>query len=350
MNDVPPKYAVIAGTVPSDRDRAVAVWLAGGFGDPDADRQRARFDWLYGQCPHGEGQVNFLYPPGQTEPVGFLGVSLREWMLDGVPVRGGALVDFVVHPSHRSAAPALQLQRRGRERANESAKLLFGLPEPKAIAIFKRLGSTVQGSLARYARVVRYGAYLQRRMPAWLARPTGAIAGIADGVRLRARLLTSKLQGAWQQDFDASFDALWQRCDKRARCIGVRDQKLLRWRFGSQPHHQYRVFAVRSRSDATLRMYFVCERDGDTLVIKDLLAEGTDGFLTEGLFLLCLAARDAGASAISVQILADEFVVGALRRAGFVQREARPFFGMVGEPSGGIPAATWYITQADEDN
>jgi hypothetical protein len=349
MNDIPQQYGVVAGAVSADRERAVDVWLAGGFGDPDPDRQRARFDWLYRQCPHGEAQVNFLLAPGKSEPVGFLGVSLRRWMLDGEPVRGGVLVDFVVHPDHRSAAPALQLQRRGRERARESARLLFGLPEPKAVAVFKRLGSNTQGTMPRYVRVLRFGLYLRRRMPGWLASATGAMADLLDGLMLRAKLLRGGLSGDWQAGFDAGFDALWQRCAKHARCIGVRDQDFLKWRFGSQPGHEYRVFAVRSRDAATLEAYFVCERNEHTLVVKDLLAAGS-GQLYEGLLRLCLAARAAGYGALSVPLLADDANIAALRRAGLVERDSRPFFGLVGESSGDRRAASeWYVTQADED-
>lgn len=349
MNDILQQYGVVAGAVTSDRERAVDVWLGGGFGDPDPARQRARFDWLYKQCPHGEAQLNFLYPPGKTAPVGFLGVSLRHWMLDGEAVRGGVLVDFVVHPDHRSAAPALQLQRRGRERARESARLLLGLPEPKAVAIFKRLGSNTQGTMPRYVRVLRFGVYLRRRMSAWLAGPVGAVADVLDGLMLRFRLLGRSLSGGWQADFDAGFDALWQRCTKNARCIGVRDQNFLKWRFGSQPGHQYRVFTVRSRDARTLEAYFVCERSEHTLVIKDLLAAGSDR-LYEGLIRLCLAARAEGYAALSVPLLADDANIAALRRAGMVERDSRPFFGLVGEsPTDRRAASEWYVTQADED-
>jgi hypothetical protein len=348
MNDSPQQYSVLAGVPTSDREQAVAVWLAGGFGSPDPEIQRARFDWMYRHCPHGEGQVNFLYPPGQAEPVGFLGVSLRQWMLDGKPVRGGALVDFVVHPSHRSAAPALQLQRRGRERARESAQLLFGLPEPKAVAVFKRLGSNTQGTMPRYVRVLRFGVYLRRRMPGWLASTIGGLVDVLDGLSMRLRLLGGGLSGEWQTDFDAGFDDLWRRCASGARCIAVRDRNFLEWRFGSQPGHRYRVFAVKARTGGTLEAYFVCEQNEHTLVVKDMLAAG--GQLHEGLVRLCLAARAAGAGALSVPLLADDVNIAALRRAGFVERDSRPFFGLVGESASDRRAVSdWYVTQADED-
>lgn len=351
MSEVPQQYSVAAGSAATDRERAVAVWLAGGFGDPVPERQRERFTWLYQQCPHGEGQVNFLHVAGQPEPVGFLGVSLRQWSLDGHPAHGGSLVDFVVLPEHRSAAPALQLQRRGRDRASATAQILFGLPEPKAVAIFKRLGSTLQKPLTRHARVLRFAPYLRRRMPSWLASIIGAFADLLDGFQLRCRLAGGGLSGVWQEGFDAGFDELWTRCARPGRCLGVRDQAFLNWRFNQQPRHRYRVFAVRSRIGGSLQMYFVCQQDGDTLVIKDLLAENCGGELAEGLARLCLAARKTGVSSVSVQLLADEQATATLRGAGFVERDARPFFGMVSDAASGRPAASaWYITQADEDN
>jgi hypothetical protein len=226
---------------------------------------------------------------------------------------------------------------------------LFGVPEPKAVAIFKRLGSTTQTSLPRRVRVLRYGLYLQRRLPGWLAVPVGAIADLLDSFRLRVSLLGGALSGGWQDDFDDSFDDLSQRCAQGARCMGIRDQGFLRWRFVRQPGHRYRVFTARTRDSGRLAAYFVCERNAHTLVVKDLLADG-DRHLFEGLIRLCLAARAEGAGAISVQLLADDASVAALRRADFRERDSRPFFGLVSESWRGRPAAqAWYITQADED-
>ena len=98
--------------------------------------------------------------------------------------------------------------------------------------------------------------YLRRRMPGWLAACSGRGGGSARRPALRFRLLGGQLSGSWQTGFDAGFDELWQRCAHGARCIGVRDQNFLKWRFGNQPNHQYRVFAVRTRKTAALEAVF----------------------------------------------------------------------------------------------
>src|SRR4030095_15859763 len=91
-----PEYAVVAGAAATDRERAVAIWAASQFGDPAPERQQARYDWFYRQPPCAEARVIFLSTPQENEPVGFLGVGFRDWSVDGAPVQGGGLVDFVV--------------------------------------------------------------------------------------------------------------------------------------------------------------------------------------------------------------------------------------------------------------
>lgn len=348
----PPAYTVAPGAPGKDRDTVAHLWQVSGLGNLSDEQQQARYDWFYLRNPQGDGEISYLHAASEPGAVGFLGVGRREWLLDGESTAAGVLVDFVVRPDHRTAAPALTLQRRGRERALQWARVLTGLPDVKAVAVFKRLDKHVQFFLPRFARILRYDGYLKRRLPALAARVLGKIIGLCDGGVRSLRLLGGNLRGGWvlfDKPLDGRFDALWQRLDKRGRCVGLRDAKFLAWRFGEQPGFNYRTYCV-ERPGGDLVMYFVCDLQGDTLAVKDVLGAGTVQEYTRALLMLANAARHLGAHVVSIQVIGDEVLDRALRAANFVERDKRPFFAVLHDSvrDRGV-TMRWYITQADED-
>lgn len=339
-------YEVRPGDAHADAERVVRIWQEGGFiMGPGA---RARFDWLYLGNPAGVGHMNMLYSGGES--IGFLGVGPRRFSVDGADVSAGMLVDFVVRADHRTAVPALMLQRAGRQRATESMQFVYGLPDTKAVMVFKRLGADVKFDLPTFARVVRTKGFLARHLPVPLATLAGAMCEAGDRMLIAARLLGSGLDGAWIEQFDDRFDRLWAECAKQDTCIGVRDRAFLDWRFGRQPDKSYRIFTVTRSGSRDLLAYFVCEVIDTVLNVKDCLTVGTQHQVTQALLLLTLAARGLPVSVIHLQIATRSAFVGALRAALFRQRSQRPFFAML-QPSVREQAskAAWYVTQADED-
>lgn len=345
----PPAYSVAPGTPGLDRDTVAHLWQVSGLGNLTDEQQKARYDWFYLRNPQGDGEISYLHAGNEPAAVGFLGVGRRSWRMDGESMSAGVLVDFVVRPDHRTAAPALTLQRQGRARAQQWAQLLIGLPDVKAVAIFKRLDKHVQFFLPRYVRILRYDGYLKRRMPSWMARVLGKALGVMDRGWRTLRLLGSGLKGTWAPSFDMRFDRLWSRVNKAGRSIGLRDAGFLAWRFGQQPGFRYRTFAV-ERAPGEMVAYFVCDLRGDTLEVKDVLADVPAPEYTQALLLLANAARREGAHAVSLQVAGDETLDKALRAAQFVMRDQRPFFAVLGEAvrDKGV-TLSWYITQADED-
>jgi hypothetical protein len=339
-------YEVRPGDARADADRVVRIWQEGGFiMGPGA---RARFDWFYLGNPAGAGHMNMLYSGGES--IGFLGVGPRRFSVGGTDVPAGMLVDFVVRPDHRTAAPALLLQRAGRQRATESMQFIYGLPDTKAVMVFKRLGADVKFDLPTFARVVRTKGFLARHLPVPLAVLAGAMFDAGDRTLIAARLLGSGLEGAWIERFDERFDRLWAQYAKQDACIGIRDRAFLDWRFGRQPDKRYRIFTVTRKGSRDLLAYFVCEVFDTVLNVKDCLSVGTQQEVTQALLLLRLAAHGLPVSVIHLQIAAHPAFLAALRAALFRQRSQRPFFAML-QPSVREQAskAVWYVTQADED-
>lgn len=330
---------------------ALEVWAEGGIASARGlEADRARYDWFYRKNPQGAACVNLLVHGEQQAPMGFLGIGARRLLLGGEPVAAGVLVDFVISPKHRSAFPALLLQRKGREQAFAFMRIIYGLPDTKAVGVCKRLESHVKFDLPRFARVLRSQVYLERLMPRWAALPLAIFSDTLDRIGMRLQLLFTSVAGGWVHKFDASFDDLWAALDKRNLCVGVRDREFLQWRFEQQPEHDYRTFVVKRKDSSALLMYFVCEVSKTALRVKDCLHVASDRELRAGLLLLALAGRAMGASSVEIQVAANESFGRALRRAQYLQRSQRPFFAVVGAALRERAARVrWYITQADED-
>jgi hypothetical protein len=352
---VPTSYEVRPADPYEAREQVLAAWREGGLESsqgPGISEQR--YDWFYLRNPQGTARLSLLFN-GDASLAGSLGIGCRDFYIGGERKLAGALVDFVVSPRHRSAFPALTLQRKAREYALQSMDLLYGLPGATAVGVCKRLASHVSLEFTRLARVLRYRSFIERILPRVLAAPAAVVVDALDALRIRARLLSSRFHGEWIAGFDDSFDALWAELDKGKLCIGTRDRKFLQWRFRERFGCAYRIFAVRRKSDASLRMYFICRSSGELLSIDDCLGVGSDAELEQGVLMLCRAARKLGAKTLDVHLIGETPLLKALLRANFAVRGSRPFFAVLGESlaQGGLPAGashcTWYVTRADED-
>ena len=351
VNPLNEQYRVHAGVVDADRDLVASVWRAAGLpspGGPGLDS--ARYRWFYLQNPQGRARISFLWHEGSSEPIGFLGVGARTLLLGSEPIRAGALVDFVVDPRHRSLGPALKLQRAGRSDALAQVDCLYGLPAPQAVAICKRLEHQATVDLPRYARVIGAEKYLRRHLPVRLSAPLAWLSNALDAAWIALHLTFSGRRCEWIRDFDERFDRCWVQRSRPSAVTGLRDRAFLSWRFSEQPGHEYQTYVVMQPGSEELSAYFVCEKSGSALVIKDLLQSGSDRDLVAGLFGLAREARRMGLSTLSVEVTADEQMRRCLRKAQFSLRSTRPAFWTIGPAQRKrLEGIQYYITPADED-
>ncbi|HEU4603394.1 MAG TPA: hypothetical protein VFS24_15580 [Steroidobacteraceae bacterium] len=346
-------YRVVEGVAQTDRETVLALWRDGGLGQQvlgaNHAHDAARFEWYYLQNPQGIARVYLLKHAGSDRPIGTMGIGPRMFWVAGAELVGGTLVDFVTHPKHRSAFPALMLQRQSRALGLASMQVVYGLPDAKAAAICRRLQSQVQFEVPRWVHVVHAAPYLARLVPSGIASVIGACLGLAHAATLAVRLAGCGVVGEWLSHFDDRFDALWSSVDKRTRIIGQRDSAFLRWRFGQQPGRQHRIFVSRPRGARDIRTYFICEIEAGVLVVKDCLSQGSPQQIAIDLLLLCRAARALPVKSLELLLQADESWNRALASAAFKRRSHRPFFATLA-PDHQIPGELqWYVTQADED-
>jgi hypothetical protein len=341
-------YVAHDGEPLRDRDTVLSLW-SGNLGQQD--RIASKYDWFYLGCPHGPPLLQLLRHTPSESWVGTACAGRRRMRWHGHDIRAGVLVDLAVVPEHRSLGPALILQQGLIEAGSRQLDLLYGFPNPKAAAVFKRIGYTRLTDIVRHARVLRHGRYLRSRMPGWLAAPAGAMADVVfaavDAVR---RLSSSRMHASWSERADPRMDALWSASPQGDGLVGVRDRTHAKWRFDECPLARTRYLLVSAPGQDTLQAWFATQVEGETLHVRDYWsAEGINGIDSACLLALLAAARDAGHASVSVEIAASEAHVQSWARYGFVPRSRRPVFGRWSAAQDAEAVQDLFLTSADED-
>lgn len=339
------KYRVARGDPVADRERILDLWARCGFAS--GEQARARYEWFYLQNPRGRGRVYLLSQ--HDELVGAVGAGSRRFACGPgeAPLDAAILVDFVVHPAHRSMFPALQLQRFVREEELRNTEMVYGLPDVKAAPVFRRLGATAELVSGSFVRVMRSGFYTRRLFPKVPAAFLDFASAIVDRARIVVVWAVCRARGLrteWQRGIPETLDTLWAQTSARANlATGERDSRFLRWRFGSG---DWRVLTVKQRQSVV--GYFVCLQESGELLVFDLLVVERDAAALP-LLALSLAAWTLGSRTVRVVFGGFRALKGALARAGFRLRDTRPCFLMQQPAATRRLPAEWWLTRADED-
>lgn len=344
----PSQYFACDGEALRDRDAVLALW-SGNLGQKESIA--AKYDWFYLGCPYGAPLLQLLHHAPSESQIGTASAGLRRMLCQGRELRAGVLVDLTVIPEHRSLGPALILQQGLIESAARNLDLIYGFPNPKAAAVFKRIGYEKFADIVRYARVLRHNAYLRKRMPAWLALLLGVAADLAiemrDGTR---RMLRTRVVSQWAKIADPRMDALWSISNKGHGLVSVRDHQHARWRFDASPLASTRYLLLTRPGTESLKAWFATQVDEETLHVRDFWSEeGIEGMDEACILALLSAARRAGHSSVSVEISGQETTLTGWRNCGFMERSRRPVFGRWSYPQGAESNPSLFLTSADED-
>lgn len=308
----------------------------------------AKYDWFYLACPHGPPLLQLLrHISGDWVGTACAGRRRMRWQ--GRDISAGVLVDLAVLPEHRSLGPALILQQGLIEAGSRHLDLLYGFPNPKAAAVFKRIGYSKLTEIVRYARVLRHGRYLRGRMPAWLALPLGIAADAAVAMRDGWRRFSGpSLRNEWRDRADPRMDELWAETAPEQGLVAVRDSRHARWRFDESPLENTRYLLICAPGNDRLLAWFATQDDGATLHVRDFWSR--NGAACDRAYVLALlaAARAAGHESVSVEISAATPVTASWHACGFVARSRRPVFGRWSDTRQHEDAAM-FLTSADED-
>lgn len=350
--DSAPSYSVVQADLVADREQILALWrnsLA------LAEQRDGKYRWSYeDHCAAGTPIILFaLHGAEGGTPIGTLGLGPRRMQAANRDFMAGVLGDFAVEPAHRSVYPALLLQKEMRRRSEATFPVLFGFPNKKSEPVVRRVGYRQIGDLTRYVYVLRTGKYLPPAIPKSVRDGIGAVWDIIRRIRYgRAWHAGSRgLRHEWLDRPDRRFDELWARQTAAAQVMGFRDRAFLDWRFVRQPDRRHRFLAIRASGDTALLGYAVCESEGETLHLRDMLV---DPHVRESAadvlrVLIRLAGREGYAS-LSFEVCADIGMQRTLARVGMIGRGSRPVVASIGEQlAGHLRGREWFLTCADED-
>lgn len=343
-----PLYLVHEGDPLRDRDTVLTLW-SGNLGQQD--RIAYKYDWFYLGCPHGVPLLQLLRHTASDSWVGTACAGRRRMRWQGRDIRAGVLVDLAVVPEHRSLGPALILQQGLIKAGGEQLDLLYGFPNPKAAAVFKRIGYSRLTDIVRHARVLRHGRYLRSKLPGWLAASAGAVADfVFAAVDATKRLFAPRTNASWSEQADARMDALWSASPQGDGLVSVRDRTHAKWRFDDCPLERTRYLMLTRPGQESLQAWFATQVEGETLHVRDYWSvDGINGIASAHLLALLAAARSAGHASVSVEISASEAHVQSWTRHGFVARSQRPVFGRWSAAADRGAAQELFLTSADED-
>jgi hypothetical protein len=257
------------------------------------------------------------------------------------------LVDMAVRPEHRTLGPALQLQKGLLAESLRTVDFLYGFPNPKAAPVFQRAGYRPLGRMQRHVRVLRPSGYLDRRMPAAVARILAPLADIGLRIRMEFDALVARaprLEWVPVEDLGGRIAAPAPDGDILR---GTRSAQFLAWRF-SKVHATNPHFAVLAPVPGG-EAHWVVEEQGKVLQVRDcssLLLERANAGAWAALF------RDAarrGYHSVSFECLAAARHLEVLKSLGMKVRSDRPVFWSGFRATQQSVAADFFLTSADED-
>lgn len=344
------EYVTRAGDAEADRDVVIDVWR-GNLGREA--RLAPKYDWFYRGCPLGAPAVQLLWHEPSQRAVGVAAAGPRRLVFRGRELSAGVLVDLAVATEHRSLGPALTLQKALLAAGTERFDLLYGFPNPKAAAVFKRVGYASFGEIVRYARVLRHQKHVERVLPARVPRLAALPAGVVLDALTAGRALLSRrgLSTAWRSSVDPRMDDLWASSEHGDVPIAVRDTAFLRWRFDRAPVARARYLLVSERRTGALLAWFACETDEhEVLHVRDYWShDAARGVRREIVDALLFAASLGGHPSVSFEYAGPPERLAGFLAAGFVERSRRPVFGRWRDAKSDAASAPLHLTAADED-
>lgn len=346
----PPLYTLHDADPRQCREIVLSIWR--GNLHHKLGGHEAKYQWFYLSGPDGPPLLQLMRHEPSGDWVGVCAAGRRRMLSHGLEIRGGVIVDFAVLREHRSLGPALILQGGLITAGARQLDLLYGFPNPTAVAVIKRGGYEKLTDIVGYARVLRHARYLARHMPMWLANSIGPVVDLAacawDGIR---RLLSPKVHTEWSERADERMDAIWQRSNRNGGLMMIRDAAYARWRFDEPPHGKTRYLFVSGKTDGDPLAWFATRSDSGVLQVRDFWSEdGVRGVTQTCVGALLRAARATGHVAVTTEITAPKASLAGWRACGFFERERRPVYGRWSGSRSESASAALYLTSADKDD
>jgi hypothetical protein len=347
------KYALTRPPLDEARPFVLALWRE-VFGD----LPESRYPWLYESNPAGEAILHLLRENDSDQLVGSTAAFPRTLHSRGEPLNAAIAGDLMVVQRHRSAGPAILLQKALLATCTgQHLDIVYGFPNPKSTPVMLRVGYEPVASLLQLILPLKSHYFLRKHIRApWLSRPTSLLVDVAlrfrPGIKRHER--SSPRDCFVTDSFDREFDEFWGRVASRYALIGEKSAEYLDWRYRQCPVRTYRVFGVRESAASPLLGYLVFAERDHRIDIVDFAWDETSIELEEVIARFVRMQQTGATESIAVSIAGSKDVSRRFRNVGFSARgETNPL--LMYRPPGSrikldeIKQGSWYLVAGDND-
>ena len=362
-----PVFLEDGGFYPTRDAEAVLELRRQVWGDDHPHNTAAFYHWLASGDALDAPQGVLLRGKGE-EAVGFAGLCVKRFFVEGQPLKLALGLDYMVRPGLsdlRQGRTALRIvpawQALGRSRGCS-----FGITFPNDKS--HRILNSEHGGFSsifdprlmiRPLSSARPQGRLDPRIPEWfgkVALRAGAIASTA--------LAAGRPRGggcvAPVAEFGPEFDRLWREASRQLRVAIIRDSRYLNWRYRNHPIYSYRALSLR-RTGELSGFIVTTQRNVSGLnacLIVDLLVRDWNGSDASELVNAVIdAAQAERLDAAATLCIPGSALCKVLRRSGFMplpDRLAPRAFRTAGvvllpEAEPASAAAAWHFTWGDSD-
>jgi predicted N-acetyltransferase YhbS len=320
-------YVALPLKLPEHREELLKLWTE-SMSDPHVARVAPeRFRWYYEENPQGTPSTMLVVEEESQAIVGCGSFFPRQVLIRGTLHRAGILSDFIVSPSHRSAGPAVTLQRALVERSRaEGVSFLMTYPNKAAEPIFKRIGYKPVATTRRWSKPLQSARQIQKHLGSQpLARVLSPVvdAGLAatDFMKsLSFRDVTRRLETSAVRAVDARYDELWERGKGHHVLTGERSSAYLNWRYARFRSFDYTFFQAVDRVTKLVAAYLVYSIQDGGAIIADLFGQDMGSALDVLLMQFGEFARRAGTRSITADYVGPPAFGARLKTIGFFER------------------------------
>jgi hypothetical protein len=312
----------------SDRAGILRLWRE-NLGDP---RIRsvidARWRWMNEFNPAGPVKMCVVVDNATGAVAGAAAALPRRLWICGRETKAAVLCDFVVDKGHRTAGPAVALQRNlARTCFDDGIEVLYGFPNDRAFPVVARVGYKTVGTATMWFRPLQASRKLREYVPDLVARVAGA--AVDGAFRAQEFYFHLRRDRGWHDSTPRTptpaFVDLWNRGKALHRIAGERTSEYLSWRYAQHPIEQCGFYCLSENRNDQLQAYVAYSVLDGKVNVLDAFWE-TPEFL-QPLFLgFVRSMRAQGHASISVCHVGDSMVLRPLRQLGFIQSSQRRRF------------------------
>lgn len=346
-----PAYSLVQADPRHDLAAIQSVWR-GNFG-PDADHPR-KIQHLYLDGPSGPALVLILRDDHTGEAAGVIGAIPRPMRYAGTSITAAVISHVAVAPRHRTLGPVMKLHAEIFAASSHRFDLIYGHPNPRNAVVLKRARYQELGQIKRYVKVLKFGQYAGRVLPAPLARLAAPLVdALAVGGQWRRRSDVRGLDTRWSSEPFPQIDQVWQQSDGGRRLEAVRTTELLRWRFHPCIVGQVRYLLVSSAQGPL--GWFACEDStaiaGRLTLLDYRLIDMPQRHKANAIQALLAQAHAAGYNTVEIPLSGHAYGDEGWQDVGFVERGSGPITGAGFTPKlAGLDAGRIHMTYLDNDS